>query len=118
MPIVHCNAVVAEHRGDLPDNGRPARFNTVPWELTVVLDYYEGMGTYGRIGLLRRYWELTVVLDYYEGMGTYSCIGLLRGYWELTVVLDYCEAMGNLQSYLTTTTLLGTYSRIELPGEY
>ncbi len=48
------------------------------WKLTVVLDYYEAMETYSRIGLLRSYgnlqsyWtttklrKLTVVLDYYS----------------------------------------------------
>ncbi len=67
-------------------------------KLTVVLDYYEAMETYSRIGLLRghgnlrSYWtttkllKLTVVLDYHEAMQTYSPIGLLRGH-------------GNLQSY-------------------
>jgi hypothetical protein len=56
------------------------------WELTVVLDYYEAMKTYSRIGLLRSYgnlqsywtttklWKLAVVLDYYEAMETYSRI--------------------------------------------
>jgi hypothetical protein len=70
-------------------------------KLTVVLDYYEAMETYSRIGLLRSYgnlqsywttakpWKLTVVLDYYEAMETYSRIGSLRSY-------------GNLQSYWTT----------------
>ncbi len=55
-------------------------------ELPVVLDYYEAMGTYSRIGLLRsngnlqsywttaKLWKLTVVLDYYEAMETYSRI--------------------------------------------
>ncbi len=67
-------------------------------KVTVVLDYYEAMGTYSRIGLLRSYgnlqsywtatkvWKLTVVLEYCEAMETYSRIGLLRSY-------------GNLQSY-------------------
>ncbi len=104
--------------------------------LTVVLDYYEAMETYSRIGLLRSYrnlqsyfgllrsygnlqsyWtttkirKLTVVLDYYEAKETYSRIGPLRSYW-------------NLQSYWTTTKLwkltvvldyyeaIETYSRI------
>ncbi len=56
------------------------------WKLAVVLDYYEAMETYSRIGLLRSYgnlqsyWtatkllKLTVVLDYYEPMETYSRI--------------------------------------------
>jgi hypothetical protein len=35
------------------------------WKITVVLDYYEAMETYSRIGLLRSY-------------GTYSRIGLRR----------------------------------------
>jgi hypothetical protein len=50
-------------------------------------------------------WKLTVVLDYYEAMETYSRIGLLRSYgnlksywtttklWKLTVVLDYNDIM-------------------------
>ncbi len=63
------------------------------WEHTVVLDYYEAMETYSRIGLLRSYsFKLTVVLDSYEAMDTYSRIGLLRSY-------------RNLQSYWTTTKL-------------
>jgi hypothetical protein len=49
----------------------------VDWELTVVLDYYDAMETYSRIGLLRSYgnlrsywtttklWKLTVVLNYH-----------------------------------------------------
>ena len=73
-------------------------------KLTVVLNYYEGMETYSRIGLLRRYgnlqsywtttklWKLTVVLDYYEAMETYSRIGILRSY-------------GNLQSFWNTAKL-------------
>ncbi len=52
----------------------------VRWELAVVLDYWEAMETYSRIGLLRSYgnlpsywtttklWKLTVVLDYYEAI--------------------------------------------------
>jgi hypothetical protein len=59
------------------------------WKLTVVLDYYEAMETYSRIGQPWSYgnlqwywtntklWKLTVVLDYYEAMETYSRIGLL-----------------------------------------
>ena len=55
-------------------------------KLTVVLDYYEAMETYSRIGLLRSYgilqsywtttklWNLTVVLDYYQAIETYSRI--------------------------------------------
>ncbi len=70
-------------------------------KLTVVLDYYEAMEPYSRIGLLRSYgnsqsywttaklWKLIVVLDYYEAMETYSRIGLLRSY-------------GNSQSYWIT----------------
>jgi phosphatidylethanolamine-binding protein (PEBP) family uncharacterized protein len=56
-------------------------------KLTVLLDYYEAMETYSRIGLLRGYenlqsywtttklWKLTVVLDCYEAMETCSGIG-------------------------------------------
>ena len=86
-------------------------------KLTVVLDYYEAMEAYSRIGLLRSYgnlhsyWtttkllKLTVVLDYCEAIETYSRIGLLLSHgnlqsywtttklWKLTVVLNYYEAM-------------------------
>jgi hypothetical protein len=48
-------------------------------ELSVVLDYYEAMGTYSRIGLIRVY-------------GNFSLVGLLRGY-------------GYLRSYWTNTRL-------------
>ncbi len=63
---------------------------TTLWKPTVVLDYYDAMETYSRIGLLRGYgnlqsywtttklWQLPVLLDYYEAMETYSRIGLLR----------------------------------------
>ena len=69
------------------------------WELTVVLDYYEAMETYSRIGLLRIYgnlqsylttmklWKLTVVLDYYEAMETYSRIGVVRSYGKKKITL-------------------------------
>ena len=81
------------------------KLTTKSWKLTVVLEYYEAMETYSRIGRLRSYgnlqsywtttklWKLTVVLDYYEAMETYSGIGILRSY-------------GNLQSYWTSTSLV------------
>ncbi len=67
------------------------------WKLTVVLDYYEAMETYSRIGLFRSYgnlqsywtttklWKLTVVLDYNEAMEAYSRIGLKAIVAPLTV---------------------------------
>ena len=97
----------------LPGNLQSYWNTTMLWKLTVVLDYYEAMETYSRIGLLRSYvnlqsyWttatlcKLTVVLNYYKAMGTYSRIRLPRSYrnlqsywtgtklWKLTVVLDY-----------------------------
>jgi hypothetical protein len=94
-------------------------------KLTVVLDYWNVMETYSRIGLLKCHgnlqsywttemsWKLTVVLDYCNAMKTYGrivlleCHGNLRSYWttgmpwKLTVILDYWNAME-------------TYSRIGL----
>jgi hypothetical protein len=70
------------------------------WELTVVLDYYEAMETYSRIGLLRSHgnlqsywtttklWKLTVVLDYYEAIETYRRIGLLPSYHSENAVFE------------------------------
>ena len=68
------------------------------WELTVVLDYYEAMETYGRIGLLRScgnlqsYWTTaklyihTVVWGCYEAMETYSRIEHINTYHIFPVV--------------------------------
>jgi hypothetical protein len=101
----------------------------------VVLDYYEAMQTYSRIGLLRSYgnlkwywtttklWKLTVVSDYYEAMETYSRIGLLRSYgnlqsywtttklWKLTVVLEYYEAMGTYGRICVRSSRFDSYIR-------
>jgi hypothetical protein len=61
---------------------------STPVKLTVVLDYYEAIETYSRIGIRRSYgnlqsywatttklWKLTVVLDYWKP-------------WKLTVVFN------------------------------
>ena len=78
------------------------------WKLTVVLDYYETMETYSRIGLVQRYgnlqpywtitklWKLTVVLAYYEAMKTYSRIGLLKKLKKLKVELSLCSSIQEL----------------------
>jgi hypothetical protein len=70
---------------DLAEYIYPFTINQV-WELTVVLDYYEAIGIYSRIGLLRSYrnlqsywtsaklWKLIVVLDYYDATETYGLL--------------------------------------------
>ena len=69
---------------------KKAPYNGSGRKLTVVLEYYEAMETYSRIGILRSYgnlqsywtttklWKLTVVLDHYEAMETYSRIEALE----------------------------------------
>jgi hypothetical protein len=80
-------------------------------KLSVVLDYYEAMETYSRIGLLRSYgnlqsywtttklWELTVLLDYYEAI------------WEITVVLDWGKAMGTFSRICVRSSRFDSYIR-------
>jgi hypothetical protein len=94
------------------------------WKLTVVLDYYESMETYSRIGLLRSYgnlqsyWtttnlgKLTVVLDYYEPKETCSRIELLGRLMFLNG--DY----QNLQTYLSAedSKILDKIKLMELKG--
>jgi hypothetical protein len=69
---------------------------SVPYSRIGLLRSYGNLQSYWTTTKL---WKLTVVLDYYEAMGTYSSIGLLRSYvqlywtttklWELSVVFDY-----------------------------
>ncbi len=74
-----------------------------------------------------RYWKLTVVLDYYEAMETYSRIGLLRSqgnlklYWtttkprKLTVVLDYRFPHINAGVYMLNAVPRSSSVRFETP---
>ncbi len=61
-----------------------------------------------------RLWNLTVVLEYYEAMEPYSRIGILRGYVNLQSYWKL-RGYGNLQSYWTTAKLFKTHSRIVIP---
>jgi threonyl-tRNA synthetase len=54
--------------------------------------------------------KLTVVLDYYEALETYSRIGLLRSYSRIGLLRSY----ENLQSYWTTTKLQSYWTTTKL----
>ena len=91
------------------------------WKLTVVLDLYEDMETYSRIGLLRSYgnlqsywtttklWKLSVVLDYYEAIETYSRIQLDSGDLRKVGTFDLFRSQIDLQTEIngniTTCTI-------------